>query len=298
MHSIQTISSSIPWQAKIIAKLILSRLPFGYQFWRNIGFFMHGDMEQPSYAYNVFKNHFDRVEFTRKKCGFVSLEMGPGDSLFSALIARAFGSSSSYLIDTGRYAREDVVPYQRMGNYLSQRGLNTPDLELMYRLDDILAACSAHYGSEGIQSLRAIPDGTVDFVWSQAVLEHIRKDEFLDTMRELRRVLRLDGVCSHRIDLQDHLSGALNNLRFSKKLWESDFMSRSGFYTNRIRFSEMLDYFKKTGFDADVIGIDRWDNLPTPRSSFSYEFSSLPDDDLRIYAFDVILRPTMSRVEI
>jgi hypothetical protein len=66
-------------------------------------------------------------------------------------------------------------------------------------------------------------------------------------MTECRRVLSDTGVASHSVDLKDHLEGGLNNLRFSEKLWESDFFVNSGFYTNRIQFYEMLNHFKEPG---------------------------------------------------
>jgi len=169
------------------------------------------------------------------------------------------------------------------GLTINVTGINT--------LAGLLKACNAHYGTEGVNSLRQIPDGTVDFIWSQAVLEHIRMHEFHDTMLELRRVLRPDGVCSHSIDLKDHIGGALNNLRFSKELWESDFMAHSGFYTNRIRYNEMLDLFNIAGFEVNVIHLDRWDKMPTRHYSFSKEFRNLSEDEFRICGFDVVLRP-------
>jgi len=46
-------------------------------------------------------------------------------------------------------------------------------------------------------------------------------------------------MCSHRVDLRDHFGSALNNLRFSDKKWELDWIANSGFYTNRIRLQEM-----------------------------------------------------------
>jgi hypothetical protein len=122
-------------------------------------------------------------------------------------------------------------------------------------------------------------------------LEHIRKQEFLEVVRETRRELRSDGICSHRVDLRDHLGGSLNNLRFSRKFWESDMILNSGFYTNRIRLSEMVDYFRSDGFSVGVINIDRWEKLPTPAARMSPEFRDLPEDELRISGFDVILRP-------
>ena len=99
------LKNRIPWWAKIIAKLILTRLPLSYSFWKRFGLFQLGHMEQADYAYGVFRRHFDRVDFTRKFDGFVALELGPGDLLSSAPLAYAYGASASYLIDTGCYAK-------------------------------------------------------------------------------------------------------------------------------------------------------------------------------------------------
>lgn len=283
--------AKISWQVKIAAKLVLSRIPIGYKLWQHLGLFKHGAMEQPEYAYGVFKAHFDRAFFPRRTGDFIALELGPGDTLFSAMIAYAFGASGVYLVDVGPFARDDLNPYQAMATYLLKMGLPVPGMANLTSLDELLAGCAAQYMTSGLSSLRTIPDQSVDFVWSQAVLEHIRKAEFLDTMRELRRVIRNDGVCSHRVDLKDHLDGALNHLRFSDRLWEADFMANSGFYTNRIRYSEMLQLFRQSDFKVEVINVDRWDSLPTPRAKLAADFRHLPDDELCVSGFDVILRP-------
>ena len=256
---------SLPWYARIGTKLVLVRLPFGYRIWQRLNLFKHGLMEKPEYAYGVFKLHYDRAPFARKGRGFVGLEIGPGDSLFSAICAYAFGAKHTYLVDSGRFAREDVESYRAMATFLARQGLVPPDLARASSLADVLSASSAEYGSRGIESLRSIPSDCVDFVWSHAVLEHIRLDEFDSFMRELARILRPDGVCSHRVDLTDHLGGALNNLRFTQSTWESEWMANSGFYTNRIRFGRMMNMFSQAGFKAEIIGVDRWHRLPTPR---------------------------------
>ena len=219
----------IPWQAKIAAKLMLSRLPLNYRFWKRMGVFEHGHMEQPDYAYGVFRKHFDRADFARKSNCFVALELGPGDSLFSAVLATAFGASASYLNDTGSYAGRDLAPDQALVSYLEEHGFRMPSLSAISSLEEILDVCNAHYQIGGLASLSKIPDRSVDFIWSQAVFEHIRKDVFLDTMRELRCVLHNHGVSSHCVDLRDHLGGALNNLRFPESLWEQDAIANAGF---------------------------------------------------------------------
>jgi hypothetical protein len=122
------------------------------------------------------------------------------------------------------------------------------------------------------------------------VLEHVRKGDFLETMRECRRILKMGGICSHQIDLRDHLGGGLNNLRFSSNIWESELFASSGFYTNRIRYSQMLDFFVQANFQVEVSSVGHWSQPPTPRNRLAKEFSSLSDDDLSVYQFDVVLR--------
>jgi SAM-dependent methyltransferase len=285
------IKTRIPWPAKIAAKIVLARLSVGAGVWRRLDVFRQGRMERPEYAYRVFRRHFDRADFPRKGDGFVALELGPGHSLFSAMIASALGASSMHLIDAGHFATHDLEPYRAMARFLHGEGLPCPRLDGAASVDEVLARCRAQYGTEGLASLRAIPDHTVDFIMSQAVLEHVRRREFVDVVQHLRRVLRPDGVCSHRVDLKDHLSDALNNLRFSERVWESTFMAGSGFYTNRIRYSEMLQLFRRAAFDVEVVNVDRWARLPTPRGRLSEPFRHLSDEDLRVSGFDVVLRP-------
>lgn len=285
------IKQRLPWWVKIAVKVILSRIPSGYRMWQRLNLFKHGGMEQPQYAMQVFTTHFDRVNFANKHSGFSALEVGPGDTLFAALIAWAHGASGTWLIDVAPFARQDIAPYKKMAAELRSRGLSAPDLDGSRSLDDVLSASGGRYLTEGVHSWQAIPDASVDFIWSQAVLEHIRRRDFPIMLREMRRVLRPTGVCSHRVDLQDHLSGGLNNLRFSAALWESDFMAQSGFYTNRIRFREMLRYFAEADFDVEVLRVERFASLPTQRNRIAPEFRNLPESDLLVSGFDVILRP-------
>ena len=287
-----SVKSQIPWPAKIAAKIFLSRLPVTSGFWKKVRLFEPGSMDEPAYAYQVFKKHFDTISrFASPKKGFSCLELGPGDSLFTAMITNAFGGEVSYLVDVGEYALSDVQQYETMGIFLSEKGLVSRSTGKFRSLEEYLACYSAKYMPEGLASLKTIPDESVDFQFSHAVLEHIKRSEFLDTMRELRRIIRSDGAASHRIDLQDHLSGSLNNLRFSHRMWESDLMSQSGFYTNRIQYSELLDLLRSADFEPTVLEEDRWPELPLPRSSLSKSFRGIPDDELCVSGFSVHLKP-------
>lgn len=271
----------VPWWAKIAAKLVLARLPVSGGTWQRLGVFSPGGMLEADYAIAVFERHYKGAGAPGP--GFSFLELGPGDSLASAVIGRAYGAAQSWLIDQGSYVSRDPAVYDRLIAELRQRTTpgTLPDDLAFEDLEGLLRACGAEYHDQGLASLARIPDGACDMVFSQAVLEHVPREDFTTLGRELYRLLKPGGVATHAIDFRDHLGGGLNNLRFSPGLWEAPwFARRSGFYTNRLRLSEMCDAFHGAGFDVEIGEKRAWDRLPLPHGALHPAFRSLEDDDL------------------
>ena len=119
----------------------------------------------------------------------------------------------------------------------------------------------------------------------------IRTHDVLSTAnKELRGIIILDGICFYLTLLVDSLS-ELNSLRFSQNIWESNFMVNSGFYTNRLRYSQFLELFREAGFATEVVQIRQWDVLPTPKPQLFKKFIAMSDEELSVYSFSVILQP-------
>ncbi len=291
----------VPWWARIAFKIILARIPIPYRFWKSLHLFEHGAMDQPNLALSGFLEHARTAGFTSNHdpgngvavtgAGRSILEIGPGDSLYTAMIAATMGASRTWLVDAGAFATTDVRAYCALAAHLREKKRPLPFESIPPTLGSILAACNAVYLTRGVPSLSEIPSQSVDYHFSNAVLEHIPRSEFEVFTRELKRVTTRTGVGVHRVDLQDHLGGRLNNLRFSRRLWESKFLAKSGFYTNRLRFREMIGYFERAGFQCEVTRIIRWDSPPNARRVLDQEFRNLPDEDLLVRGFDVVLRP-------
>jgi len=281
---------NLPWWARIGAKCLLSRVPVNYSFWQHLKLFRHGAMDRAGYACDVFEQHFARSGLSRGQA-FVGLELGPGDSLASAVIAPAFGATHTWLVDVGPFAAPEPGVYAGVADELSRRGLTPPPIAGARDLAQLLAACHATYGTNGIASLRAIPTASVDFIWSHAVLEHVRRAQFVDYMRETRRVLKPTGIASHEVDLRDHLGGALNNLRIPSRTWEAEWMARSGFYTNRLSRDEVIEAMRAAGLALDIVHEQRWDVLPTPTRKFAAEFRSGDPRARLVSVFGVLARP-------
>lgn len=279
----------LPWWFRVTAKIVLSRLPIEQSTWQRIGLFRHGAMDSPSYSLGVFRSHTRRVEMDTLR-GLRILELGPGDSVATGLIAAAHGATA-VLVDSGDFATDDVSSYVHLASELRSRGFTTPDVDDCTSTAEILDRCGAEYYSNGLESLRSMPSASIDLIFSQAVLEHIRLSEFEDTMVELRRLMSPGAMSSHRVDLRDHLGGGLDNLRFAPPIWESDFFAGSGFYTNRMGLQQMHDVFVRTHECVDITRINRWDTLPLRRGRMHRSFRERDDEDLRVQGFDVILRP-------
>ena len=280
----------IPWRLKIIAKIILSRLPVGYKFWQKLGLFKLGLMATPAYARTIFVQHIKRGGLQNNLTDKVVLELGPGDSLATIVIAYAYGARA-ILVDVGDFALNDLGYYKGLVNSLKDEGLRVPELSNVTTLREIIELCDGEYLTSGLASLKTVSDSSVDFVYSHAVLEHISKYEFDATFSEIRRITKLDGGTSHNVDLKDHLSGGLNNKRFSSGLWESNFFKNSGFYTNRLSCEEMLAVFRQNEFVCEEFDYKRWDSLPLPQHKMASEFQSHSEEQLSIKEFNVMLRP-------
>lgn len=285
-----SLKERLPWWIRVLAKIVLSRLPLQYSFWQRSHLFVHGLMDEPDYAYRVITAHMHRLDRHSLE-GQVVLELGPGNGLFTAVVACALGARRTYLVDAGAFAGEDVAPYRTCATYLREMGLQAPTLDDCESVSDVLRACSALYLTRGVEDMREIPTASVDWIFSQAVLEHLRLGSFDAIVGEMRRMLSSSGMTTHQVDLKDHLGGALNNLRFSNRVWESRFMANSGFYTNRLRLSQIVNAFREAGFDVHTADVSRWTQLPTPRRKLARPFRELSDDELLVRQFDLVTRP-------
>ena len=246
-------------------------------------------MAEPDYALKIFFLHFDKIFPQSPPAAKTFLEMGPGDSVASALCAASVGTAKIYLVDIGHFATHDMAFYRRVAGALKSRGLSPPEISEGMAFEEMLNACNAEYLTDGLASLREIPDGCIDYAWSHSMMEHVRKHDFNDTVGEHYRIMKKGGCISHNIDLQDHLGGRLNNLRFSEGVWESDFMAESGFYTNRLRASEIIRAFERSGFHIREMKKGRWPEIPTPRTAMHADFRECSEDDLLTRTLSAII---------
>jgi len=198
-------------------------------------------------------NNFGRESVDGKNV----LELGPGDSLLSLVYFYGLGCEKMFMVDVGDFATRKIEVYWDYVNFLLEQEeymndckRDPRDLKDCQTLEQLIEKANAVYLQGGLSSLKTVPSGSIAFCFSQAVIEHVYRDELQETIRELYRVSEPGGVSSHVVDYSDHLSFALNSLRFSQRFWESKLIKRAGFYTNRFRHNAVRDMFSQAGFSG------------------------------------------------
>lgn len=244
---------------------------------KRFGIFRHGNMDDLEYTKNVIMYHFGNIGTLE---GANVLELGPGESLTSGIILKeCFGDICVDYLDVDCFANETPEIYQR---YLSGRNISC---NLEKALDRYLEEMESAYFTNGIQDLEKMEDQRYDFVFSQAVMEHVLSDQLSSFLYHIQRVLKPGGVFSSQIDFSDHLGGRNYNLRFSDKFWNSTIIRNAGFYTNRISPSLMTDEYRKAGFsDLLVSNINKYRDLT---DVFVHPDLNWKKEDLEISSFKI-----------
>jgi hypothetical protein len=276
---------SVPWWARMGIKLAIGMTPFSYEKVRSSVTGDRGSMGSHDYARSVFQkflqNYLDSGGVSR---GGTLLELGPGGSLLTGFLAKAHGFSKCVLIDVGDFAITDQEFYKRWVHMLpdNERDEFESRLSCGEGVVASLDAIGIHYHTSGLDSLRSISPESIHFSFSNAVLEHVRKNDFESFCEALFSAHIRGSISTHQVDYKDHLGGSLNNLRFPGSIWESRFFSNDGFYTNRLRHSEVMRYFRNSGFVILKESVHSWDALPLHQKSMAAEFQFMEESDLRV----------------
>jgi hypothetical protein len=274
-----------PWWAKMVIKSFIEVLPVSYEKVREILTGNKGGMEKADYALGVFNKFFDTYQVLTGPVATDSfLELGPGGSLLNGVLARSKGFEKAYLIDVGDFASKDEALYSTMlrNEAPNLHSIFETKLRESGSINGAMEAIGVFYLTKGLKSLSSIDPETVAFSFSNAVLEHVRKDSFEETIRLLHRCHVPSSITIHQIDYKDHLSNSLNNLRIPTSMWESKWIPNDGYYTNRLRHPDILNSFARSGFAIKLEKNKSWEHLPLPMSQMAREFANYEVKDLLI----------------
>ncbi|MFT3735715.1 MAG: methyltransferase domain-containing protein [Rhodocyclaceae bacterium] len=273
-----------------------------------------GGTVSAEYCYSVYLRHLvvaDRHGFATDPRTVV--ELGPGDSLGIGLMALLAGAEQYYAIDAVRHASSasnllifdklvkllaDKVPIPSGGEFSEvQPTLNDysfpagilGESRLARSLDPsrigkLRAALEGELMTGPIRYLapmgrmNEIPGQSVDFIVSQAVMEHVDKLE--ETYAECARCLKPGGFMSHQIDLRSHDTAPEWNghWKYADFIWG---LMRGGrpWFINRLPCSEHLRLIRLAGLNIGVQLAQTVTNEMT-KQQLAKRFRTLSDSDL------------------
>jgi SAM-dependent methyltransferase len=173
-------------------------------------------------------------------------EFGVGWDLAIPLSYAKLGVGRQLLVDIRPSARVELV----------NDTLSALELDPVRSLKELEERFGIEYLAPRDARATGLPDGSVDFVSSTDVCEHVPEDDLARIFRECHRLLRPGGAFSCRIDLQDHYSyfdrslSPYNFLRYSDRAWRA--VNSPLHFQNRLRSPDYLRLVREAGFDVVV----------------------------------------------
>ena len=179
------------------------------------------------------------------------IEMMGDNSLSNAsVIEFGPGQTSDTIIALYKHKRFCKASVVDMVNYFTDNFWRNSGIEFLYK------------DSSSVQK------SSIDFIYAYDVLEHVKGPELF--LRELRRIVRADGMIFLSWDLRDHLH--LDNEedwfdmhKYSKIAWDLQMSNRSS-YVNRVTLRDWVKMFESAGLEISMI-----ETLESTIASNAYE---------------------------
>jgi len=261
------------WRLKALLQKGLSRIPGGetahYALQRRFGGLrdFSGEFDSKIEDWSLMMGYLQRVGSSIR--GARLLEVGTGWYPTFPWCCYLGGAASIVTIDLVPLLKEDLVRQSvdllerhlpliadRTGVPLEQVASKHARLRkaVAGSIDlDIVTEGVIRYHAPADARQSGLPDGSIDLVLSNSVLEHVPQQVVVELFREARRILTPTGLMVHGVNCGDHYAYVdravtqLNYLRYSDadwQFWNSEFL-----YQNRLRAHAFTDMARAAGFE-------------------------------------------------
>ncbi|MBL6944861.1 MAG: hypothetical protein ISR56_10910 [Bacteroidales bacterium] len=263
------------------------------------------------YSIRVWLKHLNKIKYSG--IPEVVAELGPGSTLGAGIAALLSGAKHYYAFDVQNYISNEklLVEFDEIVEIFKKGTL--PELNCLneiYNVENISEFLSetriieirndiSNYGANGNfikyfapwNSDALIESATVDFIFSQCVLEHVEDLEI--GYSTIHKWLKKDGFTSHLIDFQCHSFTKHWNghWAYSAKQWEF-IKGTKAWAINRIPLSEHMEMIYNAGFEVIEAFKRNSEITGLSRSELAHEFTFLTDEDLKTTSLDVLLKKT------
>lgn len=134
-------------------------------------------------------------------------------------------------------------------------GINSPEFINL----DARPMQHVHIVSKNIFALRIIPDASLDLVYMSHVLEHVQRSQTLQTIKEMKRVLRAGGILRISVPDFDHIVNMYQQTGNDIDLILPALMGGQNyafnFHYSAFNEASLTDILHKAGFDD----VRKWD---------------------------------------
>jgi len=291
-----------------------------------------GGTSSARYCYSVWLRHLILAQGSgRLPAGVprVVAELGPGDSIGIGVAALLSGAEKYFALDLVRYTDlhrtremfEELVrlfekrhPVPGGGEFPALKPVLESDEFPRHILDDATLGTALdparvarirdaieHAADSPTMIVYQAPwsdravicQGSVDFIFSQAVLEHV--DDLDGVYATMRRWLAPTGLMSHQIDFQCHRKADTWNghWTYSDLAWKV-VVGRRAFLLNRAPHSRHLAMLAKNGFEVVIDRPVRSASV-LKRRQLAARFRELTDDDLTTSGTYLVAAPGAER---
>jgi hypothetical protein len=294
------------WKVPHILKGILTWVP-GLYVWR-LRHASTGGTNSPRYCYSVWFRHLITLHpYGFRIKGAQVGELGPGDSIGAGLAALLSGAD--------RYVGLDVVPFSakvdlntvfdELVQLFSQREpIPDHDKFLNHAIDWTVFADRVERIRNGLKmgvnigqlvsyrapwtSLNDVAAGSLDLIFSQAVLEHV--DDLEETYQAMFVWLKPGGYASHRVDFSAHWLSPFWNGHWAYSDWQWRLVcGNREFLLNREPLSTHLACAKKVGFEVLLLRQD-YGSRGLGIDALTQRFQGLSAEDAQTRGAMLILR--------
>ncbi|WP_428263808.1 methyltransferase domain-containing protein [Haliangium sp.] len=203
------------------------------------------------------------------------------DQSLSFRMVRALGGQLDRIADTVNLDRAVVAERHR-------------ELLRARDLDELLARAHIEYHAPADATTSGLPDGSVDIIFSNSVLEHVPPAVLDALMRESYRILRPGGLVVHSVNCGDHYAyfdkriNFMNYLQYSEAEWQR--WNNDLQYQNRLRPQDFVDVTIEAGFDMLICMREPKPDLlaALPSTRIAPEFAHYPPEELAAKSVDIV----------
>jgi len=211
------------------------------------------------------------------------LEIGPGNSYLMAYNFLMQGAKKVILVDrfprTGRTKRQRET-FRKEIDYIAQKYGRTPFFIIEGKIDK-------KYVEFINQDLSEINIKNVDLIFTNSVLEHLKLIE--ENIHSMSKSLNDNGYMLHHLDLRDHYN--FNNpflfYKYEDSVWNKCLTKEGISYTNRLRYDDFRELFRKYGFEIVQEKVKR---QRLTQKTLSSKFHKKSKEALEITNLSILLR--------